>query len=173
MPFQPYPSSGDQVTPQLSGGPAPQSVQNAVKVMYAGAVLSVLGIIATAVTAHNVKPYIEKHIKTINGKPITATQVDSLAHFEIGLGIAGGVIGLVLWLWMARKNGQGRPWARIVSSVLFVLSTLDLLNIFRGGGPSAFTIVTALLTWLAGLTAVILLWLPSSSPYFISQRHVK
>ena len=80
------------------------------------------------------------------------------------------MIGLVLWLWMARKNGQGRPWARILSSILFVLCTLDLVNVFRGSGPSAFTIVSALLVWLAGLGAVVLLWLPSSSPYFVSRR---
>jgi hypothetical protein len=170
MSFQPYPSSGDQVPAQITGGPAPQSVQNAVKLMYVGAVLSFLGLIATAVTASSVRPWIEKHIKTLNGKPITASQVTGLAHFEIALGIAGGLIGMALWLWMARKNGQGRPWARILSSVLFVLCTLDILNVFRGGGASAFTTVAAALTWLTGLGAIIMLWLPSSSPYFISQR---
>ncbi|HEY1626193.1 MAG TPA: hypothetical protein VGG16_20600 [Streptosporangiaceae bacterium] len=169
MSFQPYPSSGNEITPQLTGGPAPQSVQTAVKIMYAGAALSLIGIIATAVTSSSVRPYIEKHIKTINGKPATATQITGLVHFEIAIGIAGGVIGLVLWLWMARKNGQGRPWARILSTVLFALCTLDLVNVFRGGS-SAFSTVAALLTWLAGLGAVIFLWLPSSSPYFVSQR---
>jgi hypothetical protein len=170
MPFQPYPSSGDQLPTQITGGPAPQTVQNAVKLMYVGAALSLLGLIATAVTASSVRPWIEKHIKTLNGKPITAHQISALAHFEITLGIVGGLLGIALWLWMARKNGQGRPWARIVSSVLFVLCTLDILNVFRGGGASAFTSASALLTWLVGLGAIILLWLPSSSPYFVSQR---
>lgn len=172
MPFQPYPSGGDQVTPQpADGGPAPQSVQNAVKLMYAGAALSIVGVIATAVTAGDVKPWIEKHVKTVGGKPITTSQIDGLTHFYIALGVAGGVVGLVLWLWMARKTGQGRSWARILSSVFFVLSTLDLLNVFRGsGGTSAFTVVIALLTWLVGLGAIILLWLPSSSQHFAQRR---
>jgi hypothetical protein len=171
MSYQPYPSGGDQGTPQLIGGPAPQSVQNAVKLMYAGAALSVLSIIAVAVTSGSVRPYIEKHIKTINGKPITATQITGLVHFEIAAGIASGVIGLALWLWMARKNGQGRSWARILSSVLFAVYTLFFfVDTVRAGGSSVFGIIAAVLTWLAGLGAVIFLWLPSSRPYFAPQR---
>jgi len=170
MSFQPYPSSGDQAaTAQLAGEPAPPSITNAVKLMYAGAVLSAISIIAAAVTANTIRPYIVKHIRTVGGKPITAAQVTSLVHFEVGLSIAGGVVGLFLWLWMARKNGQGRSWARVLSSVLFVLCTLDLVNIFRGGA-SGFSTAAAALTWLAGLGTIIMLWLPASSLYFTSQR---
>jgi len=32
---------------------------------------------------------------------------------------------VALWLWMARANGRGRSWARIVSTVLFGWLTLD------------------------------------------------
>jgi hypothetical protein len=170
MSYQPYPSSGDQVTPQNPGGPAPQSVLNAVKLMYVGAGLSVLGLIALAVTAGGLRQRIENDHPTVNGKPATATQITALVHFSIALGIIGGVIGVALWLWMAKKTGQGRPWARILSSVLFALCTLDLLNVFRGTGTSAFTIISAVLTWLVGLGAIVLLWVPSSSPYFVSQR---
>lgn len=171
MPFQPYPSGGDQVSPQITGGPAPQSVQNAVKLMYAGAALSVLGIIATAVTANNIRPYIEKHIKEINGKPITAQQVTSLVHFDVGASIAVSIIGLALWLWMAWKNGQGRSWARIVSTVLFALYAIFfLLDAVRAGGSSAFALVTAVLTLLAGLGAIVFLWMRTSSAYFVSRR---
>jgi hypothetical protein len=174
MPIQPYPSNGDQVGASMVGAPlvgsAPKSVLDAVKCMYAGAALSVLGLVALAVTAGGLRTRIENAHPTIGGKPATAAQITALTHFTIGVGIAGGVIGVVLWLWMARKNGQGRSWARIVASLLFVLCTLDLLNVFRGSGTSAFTIVSALLTWLAGLGATVLLWVPSSSQYFMPQR---
>jgi hypothetical protein len=170
MSYQPYPSSGDQVTPQIPGGPAPQSVQNAVKLMYVGAGLSVLGLIALAVTAGGLRQRIENAHPMISGKPATTSQITALVHFSVALGIVGGVIGVALWLWMAKKTGQGRPWARILSSVLFALCTLDLLNVFRGTGTSAFTIISAVLTWLVGLGAIVLLWVPSSSPYFVSQR---
>jgi hypothetical protein len=173
MPFQPYPSSGDQnqISPQVTSGPAPQSVINAVRLMYAGAALSLIGIIATVVTASSVRPYIEKHIHTLNGKPITAHQITSLAHFEITAGIASGVIGMALWLWMSRKAGQGRPWARILSTALFVIYTLELVGLSKGTA-SAFSLVSVVLTWLVGLGAVALLWVPSSRPYFVSPRRL-
>jgi len=40
--------------------------------------------------------------------------------------VAFGLAVVSLWLWMARANGQGRNWARILSTVLFVLATLQL-----------------------------------------------
>jgi hypothetical protein len=170
MPFQPYPSSGNDVSPQqLPGGPAPQSVQNAIKLMYVGAALEVVGLIVAIATAGSVRSRIAKNPPKINGKLATATQIASLAHFEIALGIAGGLIGVVLWLWMARKNGQGRSWARILSTVFFVISTLSLLSL-RTGDPTAITIVSVLLTWLTGLGTIVLLWLPASSPFFGQRR---
>jgi hypothetical protein len=169
MPYQPYPSSGDQNSPQITGGPAPQSVLNAVKLMYTGAGLSVLSLIATLVAAPGLRNRIAADHVKINGKPATAQQITSLAHASIAIGIAFGVLGVVLWLWMSRKTGQGRPWARIVSSVLFLFSTLSLLGL-RTGGSTVFSVVSTLLIWLVGLGAVVLLWLPSSSPFFVSQR---
>jgi hypothetical protein len=169
MPFQSYPSGGDNLNPQITGEPAPQSLRNAVKLMYAGAALSLVGLIVTIVTAGGLKSRIENSHPKINGKPATATQINALAHFSIAFGIIVGVIGLLLWLWMARKNGQGRPWARLVSSVLFLFSTLSLINL-RSGGTSGLTVVAEVLVWLVGLGAIILLWLPSSNLFFTSQR---
>ena len=70
-----------------------------------------------------------------------------------------------LWLWMARANGWGRNWARILSTVLFGLATLDLTSVFRTPGirvtlaPTALGPIVPVLTWLVGLAAVWLLWL--------------
>ena len=44
--------------------------------------------------------------------------------------IVFGLVVIALWLWMARANGQGRNWARILSTVLFGLATLQLPGIF-------------------------------------------
>jgi len=35
---------------------------------------------------------------------------------------------VAVWLWMARANGQGRNWARILSAVLFGLATLQVIS---------------------------------------------
>ncbi len=74
---------------------------------------------------------------------------------------------VALWLWMALATSQGRNWARIPSTVLFDLVTLELLSslevIGKNGIAQAFT---AALTWLSGLGAVWLLWRPASGAFF-------
>jgi hypothetical protein len=80
-----------------------------------------------------------------------------------------------MWLWMARANGQGRNWARILSTVLFVLATLQLRGAFTRPGSHAGFGVTVLYyggavlfvaAWLAGGAAVWLLWRPASTAFF-------
>jgi uncharacterized membrane protein (UPF0136 family) len=68
---------------------------------------------------------------------------------------------------MARAVGRGRNWARITSTVLFVLATLELAS-SRGVVP----VFSAALTWLIGLAAVWLLWRPVSRAFFKPQRLV-
>jgi uncharacterized membrane protein (UPF0136 family) len=75
---------------------------------------------------------------------------------------------IALWLWMARANSQGRNWARIVSTVLFVLATLHLF-----GNKGVVPVVFAVLTWLVGLAAVWLLWRPTSSAFFKPQGYTQ
>jgi hypothetical protein len=80
---------------------------------------------------------------------------------------------------MARETGRGRNWARHLSAVLFGLATLSLSSVFPLPGinisfvPAVrLSFVPALgpmvpvLTWLAGLAAVWLLWRPASTTYF-------
>ena len=36
----------------------------------------------------------------------------------IAVGVAGGLVVIALWLWMARADSQGCNWARILATVL-------------------------------------------------------
>ena len=120
--YQPYPSTGKPVEPERPA--PPPSVLNAVKLMYAGAAVSTVSLIVSLVDISGTKAAIKK------ARPsLSVTQVNQLNTFIISLAIISGVIGIALWLWMARANGQGRNWARIVSTVLFGLATLDLFGV--------------------------------------------
>ena len=79
--------------------------------------------------------------------------------------MVSGVIGVALWLWMARKNSQGKNWARILSTVLFGLATLDLFGVVSQP-KTVLGLVFPVLTWLVGLGAVILLWRRESTEFF-------
>ena len=89
----------------------------------------------------------------------------------IGVLIVGGVIGVALWLWMAYSCKAGKGWARIVSTVLFAIDTLNVLAgasvISSAGAPRIYSI----LVWLIGLGAIIFLWQRSSTEYFKAPRY--
>ena len=90
----------------------------------------------------------------------------------ITVSVVWSLVPIALWLWMAWANGWGRNWARILSTVLFGLATLDLTGLFP---PPVFHLSVVLtvfgptvlvLTWLVGLAVVWLLWRPASSAFF-------
>ena len=164
MSYQPYPSSGKPVEPERP--PAPPSVVNAVKLMYVGAAISVISLVISLASIGGTKDAIRKARPTL-----TTTQVNQLNTFIIALAVVSGVIGVALWLWMARANGQGKNWARILSTVLFGLATLDLFGVLSQP-KTALGLIFPVLTWLVGLGAIILLWRKESTEFFKPRRLV-
>jgi hypothetical protein len=162
--YQPYPSSGQPAGPLLRP-PAPAPVRTAVKLMYAGAAVSTVPLIiaSVAVLGYNIKAY---HLEVLNHR-LTPAQLIQWRPLIVTVVIVSGLVVAALWLWMARANGQGRNWARILSTVLFGLATLHLF-----GNHGVVEAVFAVLTWLVGLAAVWLLWRPASGAFFKPQRFV-
>jgi len=155
---QPYPSTGKPVEPERPA--PPPSVLNAVKLMYVGAAVSTVSLVISLVDISGTKAAIRK------ARPsLTAAQVNQLNTFIIALAVVSGVIGVALWLWMARANGQGRNWARIVSTVLFGLATLDLFGVLSQP-KTVLGLVFPVLTWLIGAGAVFFLWRSESNAFF-------
>ena len=155
---QPYPSTGKPVEPERPA--PPPSVLNAVKLMYAGAAVSTVSLVISLVDISGTKTAIRK------ARPsLTAAQVNQLNTFIIALAVISGVLGVALWLWMSRANSQGRGWARILSTVLFGLATLDLFGVLSQP-KTVLGLVFPVLTWLIGAGAVFFLWRPESSAFF-------
>jgi hypothetical protein len=152
---RPAPSSGQPAGQLRPAAPAP--VLDAVKLMYGGAAATVVQLIIALAYIGNVNAY---HL-TVLGHHLTTAQLSHLRPLVITLVIAVGLVLVALWLWMARAAGQGKSWARIMSTVLFGLATLELTGIH--GVAQLFW---AMLTWLTGLVAVWLLWRPASTAFF-------
>ncbi len=168
--YQPYPSSGPPAEP--SRPPAPAPVLTAVKLMYAGAAVSTVEqIIGLALIVFDIKAAARGRFL---GHSLTAPQMRPLI---ITVWIVVSLALLALWLWLAWANGRGRNWARILSTVLFGLATLQLRHPQPQGSPAGFGVtvlyygVTALFVaaWLVGAAAVWLLWRPASSAFFKPQ----
>ena len=140
---------------------APPSVLTAVKLIYAGAALSLVGIVVTLTQ----KDAIRKMIAANNPK-LTQSQLDVAMNVGLAFGVILGLLGVGLWLWMASANKKGYSWARVVSSVFFGIDTLYLLYVLFAGGNPAIQKVASVLLWLVGLGAVVFLWRSDSSAYF-------
>jgi hypothetical protein len=161
---QPYPSTGKPVEAQQP--PAPKPVLQAVKLMYAGAAISTVSLIISLADIGGIKTAIKKAHPSYSASQISGDQ-----RFIIGLAVVSGLLGIGLWLWMARANNDGKSWARILSTVLFGLATLDLIGVFSEP-QTAIGLVFPVLTWLVGLGAIWLLWRPDSTAFFKTQRYV-
>jgi hypothetical protein len=160
--YQPYPSSGKPVEPERPA--PPQSVLNAVKLMYVGAAISTVSLVISLLDIGGTKAAIRRARPTLS-----TAQVNQLDTFIITLAIVSGVVGVALWLWMARANSQGRNWARILSTVLFGLATLDLYGVVAQP-KTLLGLIFPVLTWLVGLGAVIFLWRKESTEFFKARR---
>jgi hypothetical protein len=157
--YQPYPTSG-QMPEQPQRPPAPNSVQTAVKLMYAGAALSFIELILDLASISAVKTAIHKRFPNY-----TAAQLHTAEVSYIVFAVIASVIAIGLWIWMARANAAGRNYARITGTVFFGLNTLFLLlSVARP--HVGIGLLLSLLVWLAGLGAVIMLWRKESGPYF-------
>ena len=159
--YQPYPSAGQAPEPMRPG--PPPSVVMAVRLMYAGAVVSAVSLVVGLATIGGLRDSLHK-----NEPKLTPAQLHDLQTVVVVGSVAIGLISIGLWVWMALMNKAGKSWARIVASVLFGLDTLFLLLGVARAGAAAGTLVS-ILTWLIGLGAIIYLWRRDASAYFNPQ----
>jgi len=156
-----------------------RTVRAAVWLMCAGAAVSTVNLILVLAVTADAKVH-----HAILGHRLTATQVRQLNLTTLGITvlIVFALVPVVLWLWMAWANGQGRNWARRLSTGLFVLAgqrpvfgawathpvvgALLTPGIRAGLVPVVFGPIIPVLTLLVGFAAVLLLHLRPSGAFF-------
>ena len=177
MTYQPYPTGGgaNQIG-TAERGPQPSTLRNAVRLMWAGGALALIGVIVTLSFSSRIKTAVTnaaiKSNRTAASRHkamLTAAQIHSLANATVVLLAVFGVIGVLLWVWMAWANNRGRAWARIVATVLFGLNTIAALLEL---GRASVSLITILLGWLIGLGAIVLLWNKQTSQYINAGKQI-
>ncbi len=156
--YQPYPD-GAQI-PDVRRPTAPPSLRRAVSFMYAGSVLSIVGIAVNITAAHTGA----RSLLTHEHKSLTATQINDAVAGLRAIDVIVGLIAAVVWLWLARSCLAGRNWARITGTVFFGLATIENLDSFALS-QTVLVHLYGLLVWLVGLAAVIFLWRRESTAY--------
>lgn len=157
--YEPYPGGGQEPEPGRRA-PVPSSVSYAVKVMYAGAAVSLISLILGLTTIGSVRTAV-RHANP----SYTPSQVNSSVDMAVAFAIVGGVLGIGLWLWIAQMCKAGKNWARITGTVFFGLDTLFLLIGFTAAGDIGSRLL-GIVIWLIGLAAVVLLWQRDSTAFF-------
>ncbi|TWP33740.1 hypothetical protein [Leekyejoonella antrihumi] len=146
--------------------PVPKSLAMAVNFMYAGAVVSLISLIITLFSRGAIHDAVVKASNQSGAKHLTATEISTAVNVSFGIGIVLGIIGVGLWVLMARKNQDGRWWARVVATVLTVLAVLSTLSTLTRSGSTAFTTILSIVTVIIAIIATVLLYRPDSGEFF-------
>ncbi|MFE4468189.1 hypothetical protein ACFRFH_05155 [Leifsonia sp. NPDC056824] len=142
----------------------PTTVNTAFWLYIASAVLSVIGGIVTITSASSNRA---AFIRTLQTQNLHGQNIDTLATAAIGVAIGLSVVTLIFWaivfVLFAFFMRRGANWARIVLTVLTVLSLANILPGFPFG----------LIQVIASIVAVILIWLRPSSAWFAAIKASK
>jgi hypothetical protein len=139
----------------------PPSIRLAVRLMWLGAVVTLLGSLSVLVQTDALRDRLKD-----NDSTLTKSELDSAVTAIIGFTIVIGLIVVALWLWMAYANGQGRAWARVVATVLGVLNVLFLLGGLAMGNQTALGLVFNGVNLVLAVVILVLLYRPDSSRYY-------
>jgi hypothetical protein len=145
---------------QLGMSRSPRPVLNAVRLMCAGAVLT-LAVLATVLV--NLGSLRSDFIQNF-----TAAQWHTVMLTQIVPVLASAPIGAGLWLWLAWANGRGYDWARPAFMALFGLVTMGLL-LGLGEGTLLYAppdLIAATVLWLVGLAVIVLIFSKTAGPYY-------
>jgi len=186
--FGQYPASG-YGQPPAPPSERPRPLEIAVWLMYVTAVVEIVYAVAEG-------PWLGSYMSSLltaieaadpsgSGTQLPASGIKDFILVSL---IVSGIIGALIWLWMAWKNRAGRNWARVVATVFFALSCLGLPGLLTGGHlstmPSTLTtaggatvavpplaipawlIAGGVVSWLLGLAIIILLWQGAVSRYY-------
>jgi heme A synthase len=140
----------------------------AVKLMYAGAALAAIGFLTSLLTQDSVR---EQALE--RAPDLTESELDAIVAFGLAFAVIAGLIGVLLWVWMAETNRRGKSWARIVATVLGALNVvLTLIGLLTGqfaGIVLVFNLVSAVLA----AAILYLLYRPDSNAYYEAMSDIR
>jgi hypothetical protein len=138
--------------------PRPRSVRAAVRLMLAGAVAELAGLITVLVTSGAVRAAAAARDPAAM-HALMVHQVSAMVGCPIAIG---------LWVWLASANGKGKDWARMLSGACFGVSTLTVLGLLaqHAATIAPADVIAAAVVWAIGLASVVLIFTPAAGRYY-------
>jgi hypothetical protein len=157
-----YPSGAGM--PEANRPLSPAPVRNAVRVMHAGAVASLLGIVLDLATINATQDAMHHRFPTLTSSQLSAQQIPLVVGW-----LVGGLLAVALWVIIGRACSAGLSWARILGTVLFGIATIEALA--NLAVPEAALVkIYWFVVWAIGLVTVVLLWQSQAGAFFRRTR---
>jgi hypothetical protein len=143
----------------------PKQVVTATRLMYAGALLALIGVFVNALSRDEITRTL-RHTNAARspGDRLTGQELRQAADITYTAFLVMSVVAVVVWLIMAVAGSRGQGWARIVATVLAVMNLLLTIGMATRGTAAAA--IAEAPTVLVGAAAVWLLWQPASTRFF-------
>ena len=137
-------------------GPLPDSMRNAVRLMYAGAAFTAVYALGIIVVASAI----------IKNDAAAGSRHTGLAGVAV-LAVFLSLVEIGIWLGIAQACRNGKNWARVTGTVLFGLHTIGFLSVLTNSHPGLglAKLLTAI-GWLISCGAAVFLWQRPSSVFF-------
>lgn len=157
-PMPPAPQGGRPVAKDPRN--APSTVQNAVRLMFALAVLSLIALVVVFADKSALRTAIEKADPSYD-----TSKVDSAVNTAIAVGAIIGVVLVVLYVLLALQVRKGKNWARIVTWVLSGLGALGAISNLAQPQPALAKVIAAI-ELVVYIALIVLLAMKPSSAWF-------
>ena len=137
-------------------GLLPDSVRNAVRLMYSGAAFTAVYALGVIVVASAI----------VKNDAAAGSRHPGLAGVAV-LAVFLSLVEIGIWLGIAQACRSGKNWARVTGTVLFGLHTIGFLSVLANSHPGIglVKLLTAI-GWLISCGAVVFLWQRPSSVFF-------
>jgi hypothetical protein len=154
--------AAEPVIPPRPPSAPPSSVIAAVKLMYVGAGLSLLGMLYGLTTRVRTRERL-----AADDPEQTEAELSLAVDVTTGIGVTIGLISFGMWLWMAQTNLSGLRWARIVATVLFGLNVI--VTLYGMTQTTGFGIVVSIVSICLAGAILGLLYRQESTAYFVAR----
>lgn len=143
----------------------PRTVVLAVRLMYAGLLVAIIGVAVNALSRQAILTSLEHtNASRPAAERLSASSLHDAADLTYQAFLVMSILAAAVWALMAVANSRGHSWARIVATVLAVLNVLLTIGMATRGTAAAT--IAEVPTVLVGAAAVWLLWQPPSSRFF-------
>ena len=159
----------------------PPKVHRALRLMYAGFVVTVLDVVLSAVAfgRYSHDATVAKNLASADsaaGRSYLASVQTTVWHNQntmagtMAIALLADLLGLACWVWLAMATRRGHGWTRIAGAVLLGIYSVCTLLVLFGTHHDPGPQFTTLVVWALGVATVFPLFSQQARDFFYAWR---